>query len=754
MDRNCIAPALALLVCFLVAPGCGSEFTVGQGSVTVDGLSAGSIVLCGSDDELLHVTGSGFLSEHGNQIIVRFTALEGTPFNGQASQEVMGTALSDGLVECHLPSVSGATELTLTIILPGSNLGTSPPQTVQLGGMLVGPFAINDDFTDVTGNVTYDATAPGVLLNDIPSMCGESEGEPGKPRPAPGTPAHAVLLGNLAVVAPPPGFPDDASPGVTTPTDQGGTVVIQADGSFVYEPPLGYEGADFFHYWMTEPDRPTDRARADLNVSKVVWFIRDTAVSQDAFFGTGRFSDPFDSLLSFNNAQNVPATEPFAFPPTAPISPNPDDAPQEGDCIFVYDNVVTNQYDGGIRLRDGQQLIGESVGLFVNNTQIVPAAGPGGSPVLTNSGMSFGEQVGGYPVVTLGSENVVVGIDIEEPEFGGSYGDGILGFEVSGPTLIDQVEIRDAGFNGIHLYGFSETPALREGQALLGGTYQIGDPGGQGLERVTIRECGEHGILINGGFGEPANVQAVVGGLAVNVVGTTIAGTDGNGIEASDVNLDVGSCVIDDCEIGINYANFQFQQLCTLGVADTDIGLDAGTGPARFQGIRIIPFDSRIQATITGVSGRAQDTFLYGGGFFTGSELQIAFDGNEFETFVTSSEVPTVDLFGLGTFVTSMQSNHIVGNGTGEGMWFSQVTFDSTGFVPAFATVSGGDTDLGQGVATNQRVEGTALRFFNCDGDLAFDSLDIFQLGGDPSGIENTGTLTIDSGVFSIDHQP
>ncbi len=74
---------------------------------------------------------------------------------------------------------------------------------------------------------------------------------------------------------------------------------------------------------------------------------------------------------------------------------------------------------------------------------------------------------------------------------------------------------------------------------------------------------------------------------------------------------------------------------------------------------------------------------------------------------------------------------------------------------PGEQPVAGGDLDAGQGVAANQRVEGTALQILNCVGALSFDTADIFQAGGDPAGFfNNNAGFTLTFGTITVDVSP
>jgi hypothetical protein len=743
MNRTWMAAVVLLGIALFFGPGCGA--TLGSGRIVVHGLAPDQTLLC--ENESVLISGSGFLSEHGNVLTIIYTATSGTPFDGSATEEVMGIALSDTLIDVPLPSVTGPTELTVTVILPGDNSGVSEPEVFNVGGTVFGPFANVDFRPDVIGNVTYAEAAPGVLANDSDSICASGEGEQTPEKPSAGA---STFNHNLAVIPPPlfSGNPFDATPGVLSATQQGGTVLIQADGSYVYEPPLGFEGPDSFTYWIEEPGRPDPSDTIVLlQVSHMVWFI-DGAASPG---GTGRMSDPFDSLDAFNTVQNVPPSPPSGIPP-APISTiNPDDQPQEGDCIFVYDRAGTVEYDGGIRLRDGQELIGNGVDLVLNGMTVVPASTlPTPNPVLTNSAPAFGETPGGYPVVTLGNGNVIRGIDIDEPS--GStvpIGNGIFGFAVSGNFTDPDPNPRDKTATLIDAVGISNTGPFSSGIRLVGGSglFQVGDATQPAAPaRVRIRNSGLHGIEI-AAF-SIVNTSAVTGGLSLEVYGADIANCAASGIFANDVNLDVDQCVIDSTMDGVTYANFAFGQTCTLRVVDSLLGVNV---PIGFRGITCEPFGP-IDATISNNEIHGANEAIYAGIFSTGSALELVMDGNTCESTVTGT-APTIYAFGISTTVTSMSDNTVIGNGAGGGIQCSSVTFDADTGAAGIQQVAGGVTRLGQSTAA--RVEDTALRFFGCAGDLAFTSVDVFQVAGLPAGFVNSGgTLVLNLGTFTIDFVP
>jgi uncharacterized repeat protein (TIGR01451 family) len=110
---------------------------------------------------------------------------------------------------------------------------TIDPNTTLVGGSLrVSPLAYADSY-NATVNTPLSIAAPGVLSNDT------------------GTPAPA------------------AQPIAAGATAQGGTVTLNADGSFTYTPPSAtFEGADTFGYTVTNGTTPNDTATVTINVDK------------------------------------------------------------------------------------------------------------------------------------------------------------------------------------------------------------------------------------------------------------------------------------------------------------------------------------------------------------------------------------------------------------------------------------------------------------------------------------------------------
>jgi len=116
----------------------------------------------------------------------------------------------------------------------------------------------------------------------------------------------------------------------TVTTSNGGTVTMNADGSFTYNPAAGFGGAgvtDSFWYTLTKNTGtgfptgfPSGSARVTINVSAPIWFVNQAAAAG----GNGRLTTPFNCLTGagcFSAVNDGAAGHPKA-----------------GDAIFLYKN--------------------------------------------------------------------------------------------------------------------------------------------------------------------------------------------------------------------------------------------------------------------------------------------------------------------------------------------------------------------------------------------------------------------------------
>lgn len=85
-------------------------------------------------------------------------------------------------------------------------------------------------------------------------------------------------------------------------TTQGGTVTLNTNGGFTYNPPAGFVGADTFSYTLNDGDDApsTNVGTVTINITGMIWFIDENAGSN----GDGRLATPFNNLASFQAINN------------------------------------------------------------------------------------------------------------------------------------------------------------------------------------------------------------------------------------------------------------------------------------------------------------------------------------------------------------------------------------------------------------------------------------------------------------------
>jgi hypothetical protein len=160
---------------------------------------------------------------------------------------------------------------------------------------------------------------------------------------------------------------NDAGSGLTvstfqTPSTQGGTVSVSANGQFTYDPPAGYLGSDTFTYTLSS-GFGTSQATVTLTIADRLWFINNSGAP-----GDGRLSAPFNSLNAFLAVNNGATGHPAA-----------------GESVFLYTGTA-NYSVSSLALLAGQRLIGQgSSGTLAGWTGITFAPGSEGLPLLSGS---------------------------------------------------------------------------------------------------------------------------------------------------------------------------------------------------------------------------------------------------------------------------------------------------------------------------------------------------------------------------------
>lgn len=204
----------------------------------------------------------------------------------------------------------------------------------------------------------------------------------------------------------------------------------------------------------------------------------------------------------------------------------------------------------------------------------------------------------------------------------------------------------------------------------------------------------------------------------VSLLDGSINGTGAEGIFSQNTALTVTSLTIGDNT--------------SLATPTFGIVVQNNDGTARVVNLS----NNSIRAQIHGIS--TVDSGVAG-------ELTLILDGNTYESTLAAGKALNIVGSGLdSTTIRSMAGGTVIGNGTGGGINFERVTFDSDGTTAGIQQVAAGNWNIGQG--TGARVFGDGARFVNPTGDLAFGALNIFNNNGtglyvDTKGLGTTFTL-------------
>ena len=204
----------------------------------------------------------------------------------------------------------------------------------------------------------------------------------------------------------------------TVSTADGGTIVIETDGDFVYTPAAGTsctDHSDSFDYELNDGDGETDTGTVTIETNGCVWYVNNNATGN-----AGTSNAPFDTLAQAETASAA------------------------NDTIYVHDgDDTTTGYGAGITLKLNQRLLGEVSDLVVGADTLATGV-VGKRPTLTDAAAA---------VVVLAAGNTVRGIEIDP-----QGGEGIAGGAGDAGGTITDVRIID-------VTPFSTLPSLT-----LGGT--------------------------------------------------------------------------------------------------------------------------------------------------------------------------------------------------------------------------------------------------------------------------------------------
>jgi hypothetical protein len=518
----------------------------------------------------------------------------------------------------------------------------------------------------------------------------------------------------------------------TFATNDGGTVTIQADGDFTFEPSPSTsctDTSDFFDYTVTDGGSPagTDTGRVTVAITGCVWYVNNN----DAEGNSGTSEKPFDTIAQAQTASST------------------------GDSIFVYDgNDGTSGYNTGITLKSNQKLLSEAADLVIG-TDTLHTADAANKASLTNNNAD---------VITLAGGTTVKGFNIDPQGTGG----GIFGTGLGNTTVtLDDLNVTDGGTKGTQ-------PGLE-------------------LDTTSTTTTNVSNLTVNNGDGSSATTTD--SGVKLNSAGTVNFASTGTislttngaaGLDAASTSLGSAS-TFDDITVtnsgsgGVSLASTTGSNTSFGDGSGTDLSLTTVSGsPAAFS--------AQTTGSFSVPSGGTADVHATGGpavDVVSSSGSTMSFD----DVDSTNSANDGINLDGLGTGTFSSATGDIGGeagigfdlNGgsgaitypgtfnNGSGSLVAEVT-GRTGGVVSLSGSMNDTNDAGGGVnvanntggstvlsgATKQYNTGAsdAVTFSNSDGHtfaLSGGGLDIDTTSGNGLNATTSGTLQVSTTGNTID---
>jgi Putative Ig domain. len=782
-----------------------ATFTLNSGSLpsglslSTAGVLSGTPLVPGSFPITVKVTDANGCTGIGATYTLVIACQTITVTNAGTSTAVFNTALTPAAnftftqtgVGTHTPATftinSGTLPTGLSLSSAGVLSGT-PTQT--------GTFPITVKVTDANGcfgiGATYNLAITPVAGTDaygtVNALVDNTQAYvTGGATATPGTPA--VPLSGFVTANDLPSGGVSVTAG-TSATTQGGSVTIQADGSFLYTPGVHAAAitSDSFTYTITSNTggtaTPTSAiGTVNLTLANRVWYVKDNAPGG----GNGQSHSPFNTLALVQTAAKA------------------------NDIIFVHlGNTVASPLSGGLSLQDGAKLWGEGFGLTVNTHVLVAA----GTQPRINNGSGAAVTVDTSAATAGNRQNVEIkGLDLQGTTNGinvTSNAANITGVTIAGNN------VRGAGTQGINLNQSSTaafdatitgTSITSVGNGIQGRTNTAGTmtittsantiavSAGNGVDIRTVAgasalhialdsegvTASANGILIDGSAAGTTTITSFLsnsingntGGTGISVNTATFDATPGNPFNA----VSGGSTVIGASLNGVGASGLLLTTVKgDLSFTDLDIFTAAGTGlsassAAAFDSVNGLGFRIVVPAaaanidaaggpavslnTVTGTlpfvtvksatsptTGVALNTFL--GSFSAGSGSTIS--GSSGTGFQVGSSNATITYD--GTINTTTGKGVDLTNNSGSTIAFTGALTLSSGTNSAFnasgagpAATTGGTVTATNTTSTLTSTTGTALNVANTTigaSGLKFQSI---SANGGSSGIflNNTG---------------
>ncbi len=448
----------------------------------------------------------------------------------------------------------------------------------------------------------------------------------------------------------------------------GGSVNMNtATGTFTYNPPRGFEGADSFNYTISTAGG-SDVGTVVITVTDMLWFINN-APGACVSGCDGRLTNPYTSLAAFEADNGSAGTG----------------NPETGDHIFIYSG--TGDYTAPLTLENNQRVIGQGAtssietlaGItFAPDSDPTPSTG-GTNPTITSAGNG----------INLAQNNSLHGLTISN-----TTGTGVSGTNFGTLTVSEHVIVNNTtgvpvnlstgdlaatfqsissngAANGIVLNtttgnfsvsgngGSCTSAASCTGGAILNSTSGVSltNASSVSLDRVFIQNSTDsgvkgtlvtnftftNGVIDNSGTGGSVNTS----NIAFN---TQVVGTENN---LGGTLTVTGSTLTNAFYHGIDIFNFN-GTLTSANISNNIITSTNSTATSKGSGIRLIAFGSATtvaSVTAATISGNTISNFPSGAGI-------IAQGGNANAAGVAG----TFGIAGSATDIIGITGNTIKGN--------------------------------------------------------------------------------------------
>ena len=498
-----------------------------------------------------------------------------------------------------------------------------PNTTLVPGSLQVSPIAVPDAYTAV-GNTR-------LLV-----------------QPTPGTAGGAVHVAGsvLANDASPDGDTLTVVAGTIT-TANNGTVILNADGSFDYLPPVGFTGTDSWTYQLSDGTF-TVTGSVSITVSNMVWYVDPSAAAG----GNGRVDRPFNSFAQLLGAGDV------------------DDS---GHIIYLHEGTHT----GPLTLEAAQQVIGEGVALVVSGSTIYQA---GPRPILNSSGdaivLATNNTLAGFNISGVNSP----GVAIQGNNFG-TLNVSSVNIVISGNILSLTTGSVNAVFDGvstnvsttaINLNGVSGTLSSAS-TTIQATTTGINIQNSAGLQFNT-NTSGNLSIITSAGSG----IIATSGGtLSIAGTANTISATGGAALELTNTSLGSGATFSSVSSTNSTVRGISLSSVNgNLVINGGSISGSASQAIYLAGGSNIIS----IAASITNSSNRSVEISSRVGGF-------VSLSGNITDTgtgiLVQGNSAGTISLSGTSKSLTMAGTNNALTLNNNSG---ATINFPNGGLVISTAT--------------------------------------------------------------------